>query len=262
MSRANSTASLNNSIAFITGASSGIGLATAERFASEGKTLILMARRQDRLNALAQHLSAKVPCHVIACDVRDRDAVAQAIASLPAGFRDIDILLNNAGLALGVTPAQTTPWSDWQQMIDTNCTALAFLTHQLLPGMVARNRGHIINIGSTAGTYPYPGGNIYCASKAFVKQFSLALRADLRGTAVRVTNIEPGMVGESEFSNVRLGDDAKAADLYKGVDYLLPSDIADAIAWAANQPAYVNINRIEIMPVCQSPERLAIHRTS
>jgi len=255
------TSTGNDSIAFITGASSGIGLAAAERFAREGKKLVLMARRKERLDALAQRLSQQVPCHVIVCDVSDRDAVAQAIATLPEQFQNIDILLNNAGLALGVTPAQTTPWSDWQQMIDTNCTALAFLTHQLLPGMVARNRGHIINIGSTAGTYPYPGGNVYCASKAFVKQFSLALRADLSGTAVRVTNIEPGMVGDSEFTRVRLhGDDAKAADVYKGAEYLLPADIADAIAWAANQPAYVNINRIEIMPVCQSSDRLKIHR--
>jgi 3-hydroxy acid dehydrogenase/malonic semialdehyde reductase len=250
-------------IAFITGASSGIGLAAAERFASEGKKLVLMARRKERLDALAQRLSQQVPCHVIDCDVRDLDALAQAVATLPEDFRDIDILLNNAGLALGVTPAQTTPWSDWQQMIDTNCTALAFLTHQLLPGMVARKRGHIINIGSVAGTYPYPGGNVYCASKAFVEQFSLALRADLLGTGVRVTNIEPGLVGGSEFSNIRLhGDDAKAAEVYKGAEYLLPSDIADAIAWAANQPAYVNINRIEIMPVCQASDRLAVHRAS
>lgn len=251
----------SDSIAFITGASSGIGLATAERFAREGRKLVLMARRKERLDALAQRLS--VPCHVIACDVRDRDAVAQAITHLPAEFQSVDILLNNAGLALGVTPAQTTPWSDWQQMIDTNCTALAWLTHQLLPGMVARNRGHIINIGSTAGTYPYPGGSVYCASKAFVKQFTLALRADLNATRVRVTCIEPGMVGDSEFSNVRLhGDDSKAAEIYQGVDYLLPSDIADAIAWTAGQPTYVNINRIEIMPVCQAPARLAVHKAA
>jgi len=257
------TSTGNDSIAFITGASSGIGLAAAERFAREGKKLVLMARRKERLDALAQRLSQQVPCHVIVCDVSDRDAVAQAIATLPEQFQNIDILLNNAGLALGVTPAQTTPWSDWQQMIDTNCTALAFLTHQLLPGMVVRKRGHIINIGSVAGTYPYPGGNVYCASKAFVEQFSLALRADLQGTGVRVTNIEPGLVGDSEFSNVRLhGDDGKAADVYKGADYLRPSDIADAIAWAANQPAYVNINRIEIMPVCQASNSLAVHRTS
>lgn len=251
-----------DSIAFITGASSGIGLAAAERFARDGRKLVLMARRKERLDALAQRLSQQVPCHVIACDVRDRDAVAQAITNLPPPFQAVDVLLNNAGLALGVTPAQTTPWSDWQQMIDTNCTALAWLTHQLLPGMVARNRGHIINIGSTAGTYPYPGGSVYCASKAFVKQFTLALRADLNATRVRVTSIEPGMVGDSEFSNVRLhGDDTRAAEIYQGVDYLLPSDIADAIAWAAGQPAYVNINRIEIMPVCQAPSRLAVYKT-
>lgn len=255
----NQASTPSDSIAFITGASSGIGLATAERFAREGRKLVLMARRKDRLDALAQRLS--VPCHVIACDVRDRDAVAQAITNLPAEFHDVDILLNNAGLALGVTPAQTTPWSDWQQMIDTNCTALAWLTHLLLPGMVARNRGHIINIGSTAGVYPYPGGSAYCASKAFVAQFSLALRADLIDTQVRVTVVEPGMVGESEFSNVRLhGDDAKVADIYAGIDYMLPADIAEAVSWIANLPPRVNINRIEMMPQCQATGKLAYHR--
>jgi 3-hydroxy acid dehydrogenase/malonic semialdehyde reductase len=254
-------ATTGDSVAFITGASSGIGRAVAERFAREGRKLILMARRKERLDALAQQLN--VPCHVIGCDVRDGEAVAQAIASLPEPFRDIDILVNNAGLALGVTPAQTTPWSDWQQMIDTNCTALAWLTHQILPGMVARNRGHIINIGSIAGSYPYAGGSVYCGSKAFVKQFSLALRADLNHTRVRVTNIEPGMVGDSEFSSVRLhGDEARAAEIYQGVDYLLPADIAEAIAWAAAQPAHVNVNRLEIMPVCQAPSRPAVHRNA
>ena len=161
--------------AFITGASSGIGLASAERFAREGKKLVLMARRKDRLEQLAQQLAPATPCHLIGCDVRNHTDVAAAIANLPKAFRNVDILVNNAGLALGVTPAQTTAWDDWQQMIDTNCTALAFLTHQLLPGMVARGRGHIINISSVAATYPYPGGNVYCASKAFVSQFSLAL---------------------------------------------------------------------------------------
>jgi NADP-dependent 3-hydroxy acid dehydrogenase YdfG len=256
-----STNTQNDSIAFITGASSGIGLAVAERFASEGRKLVLMARRKERLDALSQRLSQQVPCHVIGCDVRDGDAVAQAIANLPDQFRDVDILVNNAGLALGVTPAQTTPWSDWQQMIDTNCTALAWLTHQLLPGMVARKRGHIINLGSTAGVYPYPGGSAYCASKAFVAQFSLALRADLIDTQVRVTVVEPGMVGDSEFSNVRLhGDDAKAAELYAGIDYMLPSDIAETISWVTNLPPRVNINRIEMMPQCQATGKLAYHR--
>lgn len=251
----------NPTTAFITGASSGIGRAVAERFAQEGKQLVLLARRKERLDALAQQLAPLTRCHVIACDVRDLAALEQAIAALPAPFRDIDILVNNAGLALGVEPAQSALWSDWAQMIDTNCTALAFLTHQLLPGMVARQRGHIINIGSTAGVYPYPGGNAYCASKAFVAQFSLALRADLIDSRVRVTVVEPGMVGESEFSNVRLhGDDAKAAAVYTGIDYMLPSDIAETISWVANLPARVNINRVEMMPQCQATGKLAYHR--
>lgn len=248
-------------VAFITGASSGIGRATAERFAREGKKLILLARREERLQQLAQELSPLTRCHIIACDVRDEATIAQAITNLPAEFRDIDILVNNAGLALGVAPAQSALWSDWSQMIDTNCKSLAFLTHQILPGMAARKRGHIINISSTAAKYPYPGGNAYCASKAFVSQFSVALRADLISTGVRVTAIEPGMVGESEFSNVRLhGNDEKAAAVYTGIDYMLPADIAETISWVANLPARVNINRVEMMPQCQATGPLAYHR--
>lgn len=173
----------------------------------------------------------------------------------------MDLLVNNAGLALGLEPAHKADLEDWEQMIATNISGLTLITRLLLPGMVARNRGHVINIGSIAGTYPYPGGNVYGATKAFVKQFSLNLRADLAGTAVRVTNVEPGLCGGTEFSNVRFhGDDAKAATVYQGVQAILPEDIANTVLWISEQPAHVNINSIEIMPVAQTFGPLHISR--
>ncbi len=248
-------------VAVVTGASSGFGEAIAERFAREGLSLVLMARREDRLKRLAKKLGSRADCHIAACDLRDLETVRKALSGLPRKFSAADVLVNNAGLALGLEPAQRASWEEWQQMIDTNCKALAFLTHCLLPGMVERNRGHIVNIGSVAGSYAYLGGNVYGASKAFVEQFSRNLKADLLGTAVRITNIEPGMTSGSEFSLVRFqGDKERADSVYEGVEPLTPFNIAECVYWAVSQPANVNINRIEVMPVCQGPGRATIHR--
>lgn len=251
---------MSSQIAFITGATSGFGAACARRFAAEGWHLIVCGRRQERLDELQAELSAMTRIHAFPLDVRDESAVNAAVATLPAEFAEIDLLLNNAGLALGLEPAQRCDMQDWHDMVDTNIKGLLFCTRAILPGMVARNRGHVVNIGSVAGTYPYPGGNTYGATKAFVKQFSRNLRADLLGTRVRVTNIEPGMA-ESEFSLVRFkGDDGKAAHVYQGVQPLTPEDIADAVHRAVTRPAHVNINSLEIMPVCQAFAPFAISR--
>ncbi len=249
-----------SSIALITGATSGFGAACARQFAAHGWTLILCGRRQDRLEALRAELAATVSVYAFPLDVRDEAAVNAAIASLPIEFAAVDLLMNNAGLALGLEPAQRCDMEDWQRMVDTNIKGLLYCTRAILPGMVARNRGHIINIGSVAGNYPYPGGNVYGATKAFVKQFSLNLRADLLGTSVRVTNIEPGLA-ESEFSLVRFkGDADKAARIYEGTEPLRPEDIANIAYWTASCPAHVNINRVEVMPVNQAFAPLAISR--
>ena len=248
-------------VALITGASSGIGRAVAEKFAIEEYNLILLARRKNKLEELALKLKAQTKCHIIALDVREKDKLKEAFSNLPEEFSQIDILVNNAGLALGLNPAHKALWDDWEEMIDTNCKSLAYITHLLLPDMVKRNRGHIINIGSVAGSYAYPNGNVYCASKAFVAHFSKNLKADLVGTGVRVTNIEPGLVGDSEFSVVRFkGDKDKAAGVYAGLTPLVPESIADCIIWAVTRPRNVNINRIEIMPTCQGPGPFTIHR--
>jgi len=247
-------------IALITGATSGFGAACARRFAAEGWRLILCGRRQERLDELRIELAATVPVQTFPLDVRDEAAVNAAVAALPAEFAEIDLLVNNAGLALGLEPAQRCDMQDWQDMIDTNIKGLLYCTQAILPGMVERNRGHIVNIGSVAGNYPYPGGNVYGGTKAFVKQFSLNLRADLLGAKVRVTNVEPGMA-ETEFSLVRFkGDDHKADRVYEGVQPLRPEDVADVVYWAATRPAHVNINRVEVMPVCQAFSPFAIHR--
>ena len=247
--------------ALITGASAGIGAAIARVLARQGVNLILLARRRDRLEALQSELSGQVRCHVVVADMADLQQIEQAVQQLPEAFSQVDVLINCAGLALGLGTADEADWNDWQTMINVNCTGLAFITRQLLPGMVQRNKGHVINIGSIAGTYPYRGGNVYGATKAFVEQFSLNLKADLLGTGVRVTNIEPGMVGDSEFSLVRFkGDEDKAAAVYAGIDALTPEDIAENVGWVLSQPAHVNINRMEIMPVAQAPSRTAYHR--
>jgi NADP-dependent 3-hydroxy acid dehydrogenase YdfG len=245
---------MNYQVALVTGASSGIGKAIAENLAKKGIKLILLARREARLQTLKEQLSEQTECHIIACDINDHATLENALNTLPTAFQKIDILVNNAGLALGMKPAHEADWIDWQTMINTNCMSLAFLTHQILPGLVKRNHGHIINIGSIAGTYHYKGANVYGATKAFVEQFSINLRSDLLGTAIRVTNIEPGMLNESEFSLVRFKGDADKADqVYAGLEPLKSSDIAESVDWILNQPAHVNINRVEIMPVHQAP---------
>lgn len=252
---------MNYKVAMVTGASSGIGKAIAESLAEHSLRLILVARRQDKLEELQCNLQPKTQSHVIACDITDKNKIKEALKNLPAEFANIDVLINSAGLALGLEPAQKTDWQDWEDMLNVNCLALTHLTRLLLPGMVERNLGHIVNLGSIAGTYPYPGGNVYGATKAFVEQFSLNLKADLLDTAVRVTNIEPGMVGDSEFSLVRFkGDEEKANKVYEGLKPLTPADVAESALWVLKQPAHVNINRIEMMPVSQAPSSLATSR--
>ncbi|MBK8898414.1 MAG: SDR family oxidoreductase [Candidatus Competibacteraceae bacterium] len=247
-------------VALITGATSGFGAACARLFAANGWRLVLCGRRLERLEALRVELAGTVSVHAFALDVRDESAVNAALAALPSAFADIDVLVNNAGLALGLEPAYQCDMEDWQRMIDTNIKGLLYCTRAILPGMVARNRGHIVNIGSVAGSYPYPGGNVYGATKAFVRQFSLNLRADLVGSRVRVTNIEPGLA-ESEFSLVRYkGEGDKAAQTYQGTEPLRPEDIADIVYWTVTRPAHVNLNCIEVMPVCQAFAPFAVHR--
>lgn len=245
-------------IVLITGASGDFGSAFARRFAALGSRLVLCGRRREKLEALAAELG--VPCHLATFDVRDAAACEKAISALPPDFAQIDLLVNNAGLALGMEPAHQAKLADWMEMVDANCKGMITLTHLLLPGMVERGCGHIINIGSTAGSYPYPGGHVYCASKAFVKQFSLALRADLNKTKVRVTNIEPGMV-ETDFSLVRFkGDAEKAKTVYANAEPLKAEDVAEAVFWSATLPPHFNINRIELMPTTQAPGPLQVHR--
>jgi 3-hydroxy acid dehydrogenase/malonic semialdehyde reductase len=241
----------------VTGATAGFGEATAERFAREGARLVVAGRRADRLEALVRRLGAAALA--LPLDVRDRAAVEQAVAGLPAPFAAVDVLVNNAGLALGVEPAHRASLDDWERMIDTNVRGLAVLTRLLLPGMVERGRGHVVNVGSVAGTYPYPGGNVYGATKAFVHQLSLNLRADLVGSGVRVTSVEPGMA-ETEFSLVRLGDGEKARRVYEGLTPLSAADVADAILWAVTRPAHVNVNVIELMPSAQAFSPFAVKR--
>lgn len=248
-------------IILITGATSGFGRACAELFAEMGWQLIICGRREDRLQDLKQSFPDTAIFSSF-LDVRDRQQVAHMISDLPGEFKNIDVLLNNAGLALGLKPAHEADLDDWELMIDTNTKGLCYLTRAVLPGMVERNHGHIINIGSVAGTWPYPGGNTYGATKAFVKQFSNNLRADLLGTKIRVTNIEPGLA-ETEFSVIRFhGDKTKADDVYKGTDPLTGTDIAGIVYWVATVPPHININSLEVMPVCQSWSPFAIHRTT
>jgi 3-hydroxy acid dehydrogenase/malonic semialdehyde reductase len=235
----------------VTGASAGFGMSIARRFAADGARVVIAARRGDRIAALAGELGDR--SHAIELDVRDRAAVERTVAELPAAFAEIDVLVNNAGLAKGLEPAQRATVDDWDQMVDTNCKGLMYATRAVLPGMVARGRGHVINLGSVAGSYPYPGGNVYGASKAFVHQFSLNLRSDLHGTGIRVTCIEPGLAGGTEFSTVRFnGDQQRASAVYTGVDALGPDDVAEAVHWVASLPAHVNVNVLELMTVAQS----------
>ncbi|MGJ4730979.1 SDR family NAD(P)-dependent oxidoreductase [Luteimonas sp. SDU101] len=242
----------------ITGATAGFGAATVRRFLDDGWRVVATGRRAERLQALRDaHGGERL--HVAAFDIRDAAAMESALDALPDDFRGIDVLVNNAGLALGTAPAQAADLLQWRQMIDTNITALATLTHRLLPTLIER-RGAIINISSIAGSYPYPGGNVYGGTKAFVTQFSLGLRSDLHGTGVRVTSIEPGMA-ETEFTLVRTGGDQAASDrLYAGARPMTAEDIADQIHYVATLPPHLNINRLEIMPVTQSFAGFQVHR--
>ncbi|TDK23142.1 SDR family NAD(P)-dependent oxidoreductase [Luteimonas aestuarii] len=242
----------------ITGATSGFGAAAVERFLADGWRVVATGRRAERLQALVdRHGSARL--HTVAFDLRDADAMQAALDAMPAAFRDVDVLVNNAGLALGTAVAQQASLAQWRQMIDTNITALVTLTHALLPTLIER-RGAIINISSIAGVYPYPGGNVYGGTKAFVSQFSLGLRSDLHGTGVRVTAIEPGMA-ETEFTLVRTSGDQDASDtLYAGANPMTADDIAGVIHYVATLPPHLNINRLEIMPVSQSVAGFQVHR--
>lgn len=230
------------------------------RAVADGHRVIGCARRTDRLAALAAELGEAVLPWTL--DVTDAAAVAALPDALPAAWRAIDVLVNNAGLALGLDPAASAKVTDWDTMVAVNVTGLLHVTRAILPGMVARDDGLIVNLGSVAATYPYPGGHVYGASKAFVAQFSLNLKADLIGTGVRVTNIEPGLVSGSEFSTVRFGDPARAAKVYEGTVPLTAEDIAGTVAWLLALPAHVNINRIEMMPTCQASQALAIKRAT
>ena len=246
-------------IVLITGASAGFGAEMARTFVSNGHRVILAARRTDRIAELATELGdAALP---VTLDVTSRASIETALAGLPADWKGIDVLINNAGLALNTVPAHEVPLEDWETMIATNCKGLVTMTRLVLPEMVARGSGLVINIGSTAGHYPYPGGNVYGATKAFVEQFTLNLRADLVGTGVRATNLAPGLSGGTEFSNVRFkGDDSAAAKVYEGTTPLSAKDIADTAYWIATLPPHVNVNSIELMPTCQGFSPFTIKR--
>lgn len=246
-------------IVLVTGATAGFGMAIARKFVQQGHHVIATGRRRERLEALTQELGELL--HPMVLDVRDAEAVAELESVLPEALRAIDVLVNNAGLALGLEPAQSANLAEWDTMIDTNVKGLVHVTRAILPGMVERNRGHVVNLGSVAGNYPYPGGNVYGATKAFVQQFSLNLRADLLGTRVRVSNIEPGMCSGTEFSNVRFrGNDERATAVYSGTQSLTAEDIAETVGWIVSQPAHVNVNTVELMPVCQAFAPFAVSR--
>jgi 3-hydroxy acid dehydrogenase/malonic semialdehyde reductase len=244
---------------FVTGASAGFGQAIARRFAKDGAKIVGTGRRTERLTALGKELgSGFLP---LTFDVGVRAEVEAAIAKIPADFAAIDLLVNNAGGAIGLDPAQSANLDDWDAMIDSNIKGLLYCTRLLLPGMIERGRGHVVNLGSVAAEFPYPGGNVYGAAKAFVHQFSNNLRADLLGTPLRVTDVQPGLVGGTEFSEVRFkGDKKRAAAVYEGTEPLTPDDVADAVHWVATRPAHVNINSVQLMPVCQAYGPLAVHR--
>ncbi|ANU06621.1 SDR family NAD(P)-dependent oxidoreductase [Paraurantiacibacter namhicola] len=243
--------------AFVSGATSGIGEATVRTLVASGWRCVATGRRGERLDALVEELGAD-KVHPAVFDVRDEAAMDAAIEALPGDFAKVDLLVNNAGLAKGLSAAQDADLADWQTMIDTNVTAMVKLTRKLLPGLIER-RGAIIAIGSVAGSYIYPGGNVYAGSKAFANHFTLALRADLHGTGVRVTSIEPGMV-ETEFTKVRTGSQQASDDLYRGSDPMTGQDIADTIRWIAELPPHLNINRLELMPVNQDFAGFRVHR--
>lgn len=246
--------SLTDKTVLITGASSGIGTACAHMFAKAGAKLILSARREKKLHALADTLQQKYQAQTLplVLDVQQSDAINAAIQTLPADWAEIDILINNAGLSRGLDKQHEAPLQDWEEMIDTNIKGLLYMTRAIAPGMVDRNTGHVINIGSIAARYTYPGGSVYCATKAAVKVLTEGLKIDLLGTPIRVTNIEPGIV-ETEFSDVRFrGDTDRAKSVYSGMIALTPEDIADSILYAATRPPHVNISEIYLIPTDQS----------
>tara|TARA_B100001123_G_C15039401_1_gene918840 strand:+ start:188 stop:946 length:759 start_codon:yes stop_codon:yes gene_type:complete len=247
-------------IVLITGATSGFGMSCAKLFARKGYKNILIGRRKDRLIKLSKELGSKnnLP---IQLDVSNKKNVFNLVKKLPKNFRKVTVLINNAGLAWGFEPAQKVDIKKWETMIDVNCKGLAYMTRAFLPGFIKRNKGHIINIGSVAGNYPYGGGNVYGGTKAFVKQFSLGLKSDLLGTKVKITNIEPGMA-DTEFSLVRFsGNKKKADEVYKNMTPLSGNDIAETVLWAVSRPSHVNINRIELMPLQQGFNFFAVSRT-
>lgn len=251
-----------NQTVLITGASSGIGAACAQAFAESGAKLILAARRLDRLEALAADLKEKFPSaiHLIQLDVRDRAQVEAAVNSLPDEWRAIDILINNAGLSRGLDKLHEGQIDDWEEMIDTNVKGLLYVTRSILPGMVARGRGHVINIGSIAGHQAYPNGNVYCATKAAVRLLTEGLKLDLLGTPIRVTTVDPGMV-ETEFSDVRFhGDRSRAEKVYQNVTPLTGADVAEVVRFCADRPAHVNINEVILMPVDQASATMVNRR--
>jgi len=246
-------------IALITGATSGIGKACAEILSKNGYKTILIGRRNEKLQSLSKKLNE--PSLPLQLDVRVKDKVFNEISRLPNNFKKISILINNAGLAWGTENAQDADLKKWESMIDTNCKGLVYMTKAVLPGFIKRNNGHIINIGSVAGSYPYAGGNVYGGTKSFVKQFSLGLKSDLLGTKVRITNIEPGMTN-TEFSKVRFSGNKKKADkVYEKMTPLSGLDIAETIYWCINRPKHVNINNIELMPVQQGFNFFSVSRT-
>jgi NADP-dependent 3-hydroxy acid dehydrogenase YdfG len=242
----------------ITGASAGIGAACARAFAGEGARLVLAARRRERLDELVRGLGG-AECHLLELDVRDRDAVSEVLGGLPAEWREIDVLVNNAGVGRGLDKLQEGDVDGWDQMVDTNVKGLLYVTRALLPGMVERGRGHVINIGSIAGHEVYPGGAVYCATKSAVGSITQGMRLDLMGTGVRVSTVDPGMV-ETEFSIVRFGgDEERAKRVYAGMTPLTPDDIAETVLWCATRPPHVNIDEIILKPTDQASATL-VHR--
>ncbi len=246
-------------IVFITGATAGFGLAMVKAFLQNGDRVVATARRKNLLDDLQKQYGSQI--HVAQLDVQKPKQVEQVLHELPDAFRSVDVLVNNAGLAVGLDPAHKASVHDWDTMVDTNVKGLLYVTQALLPGMVARKKGHIINLGSVAGEFPYPGGHVYGATKAFVHQFSLNLRADLLGTGVRVTCIEPGMCSGTEFSQVRFrGDQTKAAAVYEGLEALTPEDVAETVRWVATRPPHMNVNVLSLMPTDQAFAGFAVHR--
>jgi 3-hydroxy acid dehydrogenase/malonic semialdehyde reductase len=244
----------------VTGATAGFGRAITHRLVAAGHRVVAAGRRTERLTALRDELGAD--CILpLTLDVTDAGAVAGLPDALPEGWREIDILVNNAGLALGTAPAQSCDLAQWETMVATNVLGLMRMTHALLPGMVARGRGDIVNLGSVAANYPYPGGNVYGATKAFVQQFTLGLKTDVAGTGVRVSDVQPGLVGGTEFSTIRFGGDAAKADaVYANTTPMTADDVAEAVLWIVGLPAHLNVNRIELMPVVQGPGPFVVKR--